>query len=33
MRHLHGAVKAVVIRQSKGAVALLRRRAGQLSRM
>ena len=33
MRHLHGAVEAVVVGQREGAVALLGRRAGQLGRM
>ena len=33
MRHLHGAVEAVVVGQREGAVALLGRRAGQLDRM
>ena len=33
MRHLHGAVEAVVVGQREGAVALLGRRPGQLGRM
>ena len=33
MRHLHGAVEAVVVGEREGAVALLGGRAGELNRM